>query len=187
MTNTPTYFDWIPTKDVIHEMIMPMLDYESRIQFNQSLKPIERMSWRFPAADILAHDLIVAAFSIKYSLDRIADLARLARLTGIEHERKKLIQKKSKVFASFIDKFKEGSRERMFLNTNVAYHRKVINKIYEGIDPHSDMVSSCTPYFKKKLGYMAHDMLLGLMWIKPRNRGITYNTIQMKCAVAVFV
>jgi hypothetical protein len=177
---TTTYIDWLPTKDIIHEFIMPMLDYESRIQFNQSLKPIERMSWRFPAEDILSHDLSVAVKSLHSSLDSIHAEDYYA------DDYKKRIQKKTQSFVSLLEKFREGRRERMMLHHHQKLWGVVIQKFYSVLDEGSDLLRMCTPYFKKKIRGIATELLPGLLKIQPTNFKRMIAVLPMECAVAVF-
>ena len=180
MTNT-TYIDWLPTKDIIHECIMPMLDYESRIQFNQSLKPIERMSWRFPAEDILSHELSVAVTSLHYSLDSINKADDV-----YPDDHKKRRQKKAQNFVSLLEKFREGRRERAFLYHNLKFYGVVIEKFYSVLDEESDLLSVCTPHFKKKIRGIAEEILPGLLTIQPKKFMRRIRALTMECAVAVF-
>lgn len=180
MTNT-TYIDWLPTKDIIHECIMPMLDYESRIQFNQSLKPIERMSWRFPAKNILSHELTVAAKSLHYSLDKVRYIDQT-----YYGGRKKRLQKKAQTFVSLLEKFREGRRERAFLHHDRKLYDVTIQKLYSILDMESDVIQMSTPYFKKKIRRIASELLPGLLKIQPRNFEGRFAVLPMECAVAVF-
>jgi hypothetical protein len=180
MTITPSYFDWLPTTDVIHEWIMPMLDYESRIQFNQTLKPIERMSWRFPAEDILSHELTVMAGSVRQTVDRISNAAWYY----LTPEKRR--QKKSQMFVSLLNKFREGRRERILLLHVRKFHEVVIKKCYSILDEDSNVLEPSTPYFKKKIRGIAAEILPGLMEIQPSNSTKQHANLVMGCAVAAF-
>jgi hypothetical protein len=180
MTNT-TYFDWLPTKDVIHESIMAMLDYESRIHLNQVLPPDERMSWRFPAEDILSHELTVAMKSLHYSLDSIH---KADDYYPDDHTKRR--QKKAQNFVSLLEKFREGRRERALLYHNRKFYCVVIGKLYSVLDEDSDVIDTCTPYFKKKIRGIAAELLPELLEIQPHESIRRYTTLAMGCAVAVF-
>lgn len=64
-----TCMDDIP-EDILHYEIMKYLDFEEKIYFNQSLKPIHRKSKKIPKKNIIIHELftIMKTFNVMMSI-----------------------------------------------------------------------------------------------------------------------
>jgi hypothetical protein len=123
----------------------------------------------------------VAVKSLHYSLDSIhkAD-------DYYPDDHKKRRQKRAQNFVSLLEKFREGRRERAFLYHNRKFYCVVIGKLYSVLDEESDVIVTCTPYFKKKIRGIAAELLQELLKIQPHESIRRYTTLAMGCAVAAF-
>ena len=141
-----TYFDYLPTADVIHECIFPYLDYESRIQFNRALPPVERFSRRLAAHALAVHD-----YCVQY--DRMGSYVK--NLMNCE----KPIRKRCQILIKILSGCQPTGRSAILLQHNIPLRHAVINKCLAIADPANDVLNSASPYYKKKIRRIASDVL----------------------------
>lgn len=141
-----TYFDYLPTADVIHECIFPYLDYESRIQFNRALPPIERFGRRLGVQATLAHD-----YNVQY-------YRMLSQLNYVDNSRTPM-RKRCQVFVTILMSCRPTGRCAILLKHNEDLRQTVINKCLEFIENSGNIMHSVTPYFKKKIQRVAAEVL----------------------------
>jgi hypothetical protein len=140
-----TYFDSLPLWDVIHENIVPWLDYDSRIMFNQFLSPEDRMCRRMHKTVLLTHELGVSA-KLTYSLvDSVQNAPSL--------------QMRCKKYVTLLNMLRRGQRGVLLAQYFPSFRDAIVNKLQDILDLESDNIRSCTPYFKKKLRTIAGEIL----------------------------
>ena len=154
-------FDRLPLNDVIHETIMPMLDYESIIQLNRCLKPEERYQARLSKIDILAHELFTSCDLMKRKLERLSSLSHLPK--------KDRIRKKAQCIINLLQELDTGKRGFILLKHYPRFHQTVTEKLVAFSDPHSEELSDASVYFKKKISALSNYLLSKIQNIEPTN------------------
>lgn len=147
-----TYFDYLPLEDVIHESIFPYLDYESRIQFNRALPPIERFGRRLGAQAVLAHDIHIQCLNMK---------SQLRYITNAGFPKQKRCQK----LVMLLTECRPIGRYSSILKHCASERQALINKCLE-IAERPDDVLHVTPYFKKKIQRVASEVLSDILEMK---------------------
>jgi hypothetical protein len=161
-----TYFDLLPLEDVIHETIIHMLDYESRIQFNQFLLPFERLPpRRLTQKECIQHEISVQILLIKSQLDFIGD----SKSTKL---------KKSQRLCSFISNL--GKRGCIVSYYFHRFRDAIIDKFTNILDPTSDTIQGASPYFKKKLRRVVEELLPKYRLIETRANDYIPRTITIR-------
>jgi hypothetical protein len=144
---TITYFDYLPTQDIIHEFIFPNLDYESRISFNSALPPIERLTRRLPPDAILSHERCVQASLLCSRRDYIRD-------------RNCTPEKRSQTFFAVLRDFLPGGRSTILLKYSEELRQSLIRKLLEIMDPDSTVLGpNASDDFKKKIRGLAAELM----------------------------
>jgi hypothetical protein len=138
-------FDILPLEDIIHETLMPMLDYESRIALNRCLAPDERYISRFSKDEILRHELYTITAILKYKLNKIE------QNTGL--------RKQSQLVVQMLQYFEPKSRKLLILQHYPSFRRVVIQKLKCFSDPNSDDLNHATRYFRQKIRDLATKLL----------------------------
>ena len=161
-----THFDKLPLEDVIHELLFPMLDYDSRIQFNQILMPYERHSKRLVKKDILQHEILVQTRLIRSQMNIIGDrhytkLIRCQRL------------------CSLLNNFRFGKRGRILVEYLPQLRDAVIVKFNEFLNPNGDTIQSASPYFKKKIRALANELMPEIRLIEPKKEVLALKAISV--------
>ena len=144
-------FDSIPLEDVIHETIMPMLDYESRIALNRCFLPNERYITRFSKNEIICHELCIISDFLKYKLDKIENV------TG--QTRKLRVKKKSQLMIKLLHCFEQGNRSLLIMNYYPNFHKIVVRKLTNLSNPNSNELSHASRYFRQKINDHARRLL----------------------------
>jgi len=152
-------FDILPLEDVIHETIMPMLDYESRIVLNHCLAPNERYSIRFSKDEIIRHELFIISNILRTKLDNIEDVDGPTR--------KLRMRKKSQLLIQLLHCFEPGNRNLLILHHYPALHRTVIHKLTQFSNPTSDYLSDASRYFRQKISELAKRLFPHIQNIVP--------------------
>ena len=154
MTAISTYFDYLPTADIIHENIFPYLDYESRINFNRVLPPIERLGRRLPIQAILSHDYFVQYARMNSDLDYIRSYDNP-------------ILKRCQRLVTVLTNCKPTGRYAVLLKHNETLRQATINKCLEIADQEKYVLKRASPYFKKKIQLIASQTLSEILEMKP--------------------
>ena len=158
-------FDNLPLEDVIHETIMPMLDYESRIALNRCFVPNDRYISRFTKSELLYHELHVISNFLKYKLDNIE---------SVDGPTIKIrIKKKSQLLIKLIHCFEPGNRSTLIMHYYPSFKKTVIQKLTNLSDPNSDDIRNSSRYFRQKIGETARKLL-------PHIHAIVSSTVLMQ-------
>ena len=152
-------FDILPLEDIIHETIMPMLDYESRIALNRCLAPRERYIHRFSADEIVRHELHVITNFLKQKLDNIDNVTGPTRTLRI--------RKKSQLLLKFICYFEPGNRNVLIMRHYPSFHKIVVQKLTSLSDPQSDDIRHASRYFRRKIVERAKTLIPYIQTIVP--------------------
>ena len=136
-----TYIDCLPTQDILHWVIMPMLDYESRINLNRILAPFERGAKKFTKEAILGHDGKIIMEKIKSHLNYIDDST---------HSK----TKRSRKIISLI-RFLIRDPSTQFIMNYPKFKETIIRKMKSFCDPLGGEIGSASNYFKKKIRKVA--------------------------------
>ena len=153
-------FDLLPLQDIIHETIVPMLDYESIIQLNRCLSPPDRYRARFTKTDILSHELFVVADLIKKGL------TKLTNVTG--RNRKERVRKKSQLLVKILQEFDSGKRTTVLLKYHPGFHTTVVEKLNSLSSPQSEELIGASKYFKKKISNLSKYLLPKVVSVVPK-------------------
>jgi len=148
----------IPLEDVLHETIMPMLDYESRINLNRCLPQHERYRARWTKNDCIGHELYIAKNCFLHKIDRIL---------SIQGNTKKRIQKRCILIVQMIELFDTGGRGFFLLEHFPNVHASFLCKLKMLIDVNDDSLNGATPYFKNKIRKLSQEVLIKLEKIAP--------------------
>lgn len=154
-------FDLLPLNDVIHETIMPMLDYESIIQLNRCLQPADRYQARLSKKDILAHEMHVACDLMRNKLGKLSSFSHLSK--------KEKVKRRSQCIINLLQDLDTGNRGFTLLHYYPGFHKAVVDKLVAFSDPHSDELSGASPYFKKKIRAISNHLLPKILSIEPTN------------------
>jgi hypothetical protein len=149
----------LPLEDVIHETIMPMLDYESRIVFNQCFVPRERYISRFSKDDIVRHELYVISKFLKYKVDTIENVT--APTVALQ------FKKKSQLLLHLLHCFDPENRNLLLLKFSPAFHEAVIQKLTNLSYLNSDDMRGASRYFRQKIVDLARKLLPHIQTIVP--------------------
>jgi len=156
-------FDILPLEDIIHETIMPMLDYESRVVLNRCFAPSERCIRRFSKDEIIRHEIYVVTRILKNKIEKIENP------TG--RTRKQQIKKQSQLLIQLLDCFEPGSRKLLIMQHYPKFKQVVIQKLIGLSDPTSDPTSDhllgASRYFRKKIGDLSKKLLPHIQSILP--------------------
>ena len=152
-TMTSTYFDYLPTADILHECIAPCLDYESRIQFNCVLPPVERFRKRLAAHDILVHD-----YCVQY--DRMTSQLNYVRTST------KPIDDRCQLLATVLSACLPTGRYVILLRHNDSLRQAVINKCLAIAEPDNDVLGRASDDFKTKIRQIASHLLSEILDMK---------------------
>ena len=155
-TNPMTYFDRLPLEDVIHETIIPMLDYESRIQFNQILLPFERLNRRLAQKDILQHEIKAQTDLVKSQLNYIGS----SKNTKL---------KRCQRMCSMINNLRAGKRGYILPCYLDGMRKAMIDKFLEFQDPNNNCIQTVSPYFKRKIRLLAQEVMPDILSIEKKN------------------
>jgi len=150
---TSTYFDYLPTVDVIHECIFPYLDYDSRIQFNRALPPVERFRRRLAARDILVHD-----YCVQY--DRMISQLNYVR------DSTKPIDDRCQLLVTVLSACLPTGRYVILLQHNDSLRQAVINKCLAIAEPDNDVLGRASDDFKKTIRQIASHLLSEILNMK---------------------
>jgi hypothetical protein len=153
---TITYFDYLPTQDIIHEFIMSFLDYDSRIQLNMSLPPAERLCRRLPKQKILAHEMRVQAYLMTSQLECI---------DGYDVKKKRCQR-----LCTLLDGLRVGNRPSTVIEHSPSFRETVIKKIREINDNSTGVIRCASPYFKKKIRNIASKLSDDIAGLPPATR-----------------
>jgi len=145
-----TYFDYLPTADILHECIFPYLDYESRIQMNRVLPPIERYRTRFSKDEIVRHELYVVTAILKSKLNSIETICGSTRTIRMRTKSQRLIQMLQLV---------EEKRTVIMMQHYPSFHKVIIDKLTSLSDPYSDDLRDASKYFRQKIVAYARVLL----------------------------
>jgi hypothetical protein len=159
-----TYFDRLPLEDVIHETILPMLDYESRIQFNHTLLPYERLRRRLKSKDIIQHELLVQTKLLKSQLNFL-DNMKNTKLKRCQH------------LCYVLNSVRSGKRGSILPYYFPRLREAMIKKFKDFLDPACPSLSNASPYFKKKIRSIAEELVHEIQLIEPKNEDITVQAI----------
>ena len=154
-----TYFDYLPLEDVIHESIFPYLDYESRIQMNRVLPPIERYRTRFSKDEIVRHELYVVTAILKSKLNSIE--------TVCGSTRKIRMRKKSQRLLQMLQLVEPETRNVIIMQHYPSFHTVIIDKLTSLSDPYSDDLRDASKYFRQKIVAYARVLLPRVQSIVP--------------------
>lgn len=168
----------IPLEDVLHETIMPMLDYESRINFNRCLPPHERYRARWTKNDCIGHELYVAKNCFLHKINRILSL---------HGNTKTHIQKRSKMIVQMIEFFDTGKRGFFLLENFPKVHASFLCKLKTLLDENDDSLNGATPYFKSKIRKLSQQVLTKLEKVSPVLNPAIHLTPIQKCGNPVFL
>lgn len=127
----PSLYD-IPTADILHGIIFPMLDYDSRIHLNRVLPPEERKTVKLPKHACFSHDIHVQIKRIKSHITRTNKLA------------------KSQGIVLFLKGMISGRYIPIIKQFPLTYDA-VYTKLTDLVRPHSDTIVAASPHFKKKI------------------------------------
>ena len=152
-------FDLLPLEDVIHETIMPMLDYDSRIALNMCFHPSERYTLRFKQKDIISHELYMIANHIKIEVLAIANVSVPSY--------KQRIQKKAKLLVKLLHSLDSDKRYVLALKHFPKFHTTVIHKIQTLCNAESLEIRAASPYFKRKITTLSRNLLPKIKTIVP--------------------
>jgi len=148
---TLTYFDYLPTTDIIHECIFPCLDYESRIQMNRVLPPIERYRTRFSKDEIVRHELYVVTAILKRKLNSIETICGSTRTIRMRTKAQRLIQ--------MLQWVNPEKRTVIMMQHYPSFHTVIIDKLTRLSDPYSDDLRDASKYFRQKIVAYARVLL----------------------------
>lgn len=140
-----TYLDCLPTQDILHGIIMPMLDYESRIHLNRVLPPIERYAKRIPKSVCLGHDGYIIMKNIKSHLNYI-------------EERSFKKAKRCKKIIALIETLKTDKCINFIMN-HPKFREAIVTKMNSFCNPAGQEISSASKYFKKKIMKTSENLL----------------------------
>ena len=150
-------FDLLPLYDIVHEMIFPMLDYESRIQFNRCLLPKDRHRAKFTTLQILSHELYVVSMMIKNVVVKIS--------TVIGFTPKERVYKKAKLIVTLLNMLdKRGS---IMMKYYPKFKETVVEKLTSFTNPDSEELAVASPYFKQKIRKLSFSLLPNIIHIVP--------------------
>ena len=143
-------FDDLPIDDIVHENLMPMLDYESRIQLNRLLLPIHRKTRKFPAFACESHELYVLLQMLTESVNRFQEIRDM--------DMKRQYRKKALRLFSILSNFEKGRRCSILLRIPHIFYA-FQNKLKEILDPNSVFLQNATPHIRSQLRDMANILL----------------------------
>jgi len=155
-------FDLLPLEDVIHETIMPMLDYDSRIALNRCFRPSERYNLQFSQKDIIGHELYVVCNLIKNQVIAISQVSVPSY--------KRRIQRQAKLIVKLLHSIDSERRYSFALKYIPKFLEAVTNKIQALCDPESLELRAASPYFKRKITTLSRNLLPKLQTIVPYPR-----------------
>jgi hypothetical protein len=152
-------FDLLPVEDILHETIMPMLDYESRIVLNRCLPPNERYRTQFSVNDIVRHELCVVSKLLKQKLDNIYNVTGRTRTLRMK--------KKSQLILTLLHCFEPGNRCVLMLQNYPSFHHTVVQKLISLSNPRSDDMRDASRYFRRMIVKHANALLPYIQTIVP--------------------
>lgn len=135
---------------------MPCLDYDSRIQFNLSLPPAERMCRRMRKDDIMSHELCVMTKLVMSQVTFINDTTH--------------VKKKSLRLIDMINSFRKGQRGVPLIQNNPGLAEVIVGKLHEVLDTTGNAPSWAKGYFKRKIVRIAGILLSEIMEMTPERR-----------------
>lgn len=162
-------FDLLPLEDVIHEILFPMLDYESRINLNRCFIPSERYYSRFTNTDMITHDLYVSSNHVRHTF------AMFDEVSDIDSSQKR-IQMRSQLMVKILNMFRPRGRGISLMIYYPQFRETVLQKFMSVLDPESDTLTHATMYFKKKLRTISRELL-------PYLQNITHTPLQLSTKV----
>ena len=113
--------------------------------FNQILSPEDRMCRRLHKPVLLAHEMAISATLISSCMKSLSAASSK--------------QKKCQKYCSLLNMLRKGQRGEILAQYNRKFREAIIVKLQGILDPDSDEISTCTPYFKKKLRGIATELL----------------------------
>lgn len=152
-------FDRLPLEDILHEIIMPMLDYESRIVLNRCLAPNDRYIHRFSADEIVRHELYVVSKLLKQKLDNISNVTGPTRSLRM--------RKRSQMLLQLLRCFEPGNRNLLIMRYYPSLHTIVVQKLTSLSNPRSDDMRDASRYFRRKIVERANALLPYIQTIVP--------------------
>ena len=135
-------FDNLPIDDIVHETLMPMLNYESRIQLNRLLLPIHRKTRRFPAFACESHELYVVTQMLTESVTRFQTIQ--------EKDENRKYRKKAWRLFSILSNFEKGGRYSQLLRLPRMSHA-YRNKLQEILDTSDTFLRNASPHIRSQL------------------------------------
>jgi hypothetical protein len=169
-------FDNLPLQDIIYETIIPMLDYESIIQFNRCLSPPDRYRAKFTKTEILSHEFFVACDLLKKRLDEFVNI------TGITQE--ECANKKSQLLIKILQEFDSG-KHGLILMYNPGFHKNLIIKLNSLFSPQTEDLFGVADYLKEKLNNLSKHLLPKILQITPKTTVVRLQKIPSK-GITVF-
>lgn len=154
-----TLFSNLPLYDIVHEILMPMLDYESRIQFNQFLEPEDRYRSRFSKHDRIRHTLYVLAKDVRSRFQRLEDAPR--------SEQTVRRRKRTQIIVEILTMFQPGKRWRLLLEHLPGFHRTFVEKLTSFLDPTSGNLDLASDYFRRKIRKLCESILPTVETLSP--------------------
>jgi len=170
-------FDLLPLQDIIYEIIIQMLDYESIIQFNRCLAPQDRYRARFTKTDILSHEFYVANHLIR---NRFAEFENVSGITQEERA-----NKRSQILIKMLKEFDSGKHGVILLLYHHGFHKGVVNKLTSLSSPKCEDLSGASDYFKNKVSNLSKHLIPKILQIMPKTDVIPLQKIPSK-GVTVF-
>ena len=155
-------FDILPLEDIIHETIMPMLDYESRIALNQCFAPNERYRTRFSQDEIIRHELYVVSSLIKSKMTNIDTVYNMDTGTTFTIRMRKKAQRVFKILQLL-----EEKRAVLMMQHLPSFRKVIIDKLTILSDPYSDDLQDGSRYFRQKISAYARVLIPRMKSIVP--------------------
>ena len=114
-----------------------MLDYESRINLNISLNPIDRQCKRFSKRECLSHHMYCYIQMLTIAVDNTSETSDLII--------------RSKKFLKICNGLFNNSNYLLLIKHNYNFRQVVINKINQILDKDSTTLNGAPKYFKMKI------------------------------------
>ena len=154
-----TTFDEIPYDIIL--IIGKLLDYESIINWNRTLSPIDRIVHRkFTQQEAIAHEMAVWIPCLLRRSNKLNDFTMYDDIG---------IRKKSKIMMDFLCMLRKKHRASIVLRSSLGLYTNTVSKCKSILDPTSDVIRAAFKTDQKRIRKIARQILTETLQVVPVN------------------
>ena len=154
-------FSNIPVDIIVY--LGKFLDYDSIINLNQTMQPIDRLiNRRFTKTELLAHEIAAVAQGNKMTVERLGDYEH--------HNVKYRIRNKCRYLLKVFQAYRKNNRGHILVQTHPMLRNVLIEKCQDVLSTERVFNADITKCFLEKIHSEASNLMKDLVEIVPREK-----------------